>query len=127
MISEKEINALINQDANIRFEYTVKRIADFELVWVIEKAEKFILLGDNFGNYIFPIWPFKEFAEIFCVGEYADCRVSSIPLDEFLEVDIPHFREQGFKMSLFPLSTGKGGVVDIEMFLGVLGEELDKY
>ena len=126
MINEKEISSMINQDANTRLEYTIKRIVDFDVVWFIERNEKFVLLKDNFDNTIVPVWPFKEFAELFVVGEYADCKVNSVNMDDFLEFDIPVFQREKFKISLFPLNTGKGSVIEIDLFLNLVNEEMDK-
>lgn len=127
MINEKEIESMIKQDANVRLEYTIKRIVDFEFVWFIERNEKFVLLEDNFGNKIVPIWPFEEFAKLFCVGGYSDCTINSVSMDDFLEFDIPIFQREKLKISLFPLNTGKGSVIEIDQFLNLVNEEMDKY
>lgn len=126
MISNQEITSMISQTAKVRFEYTVKRIVDFENVWVIEDEKGLMLLNDNNGNLIFPIWPFEEFAKIFCVGDYSTCTVSSIEIHEFLEDYIPKFELSNYKLSVFPLNTGKGMVVEIPDFLLAVQSELDK-
>ncbi|WP_262512425.1 hypothetical protein [Chitinophaga silvisoli] len=41
MINEQEINSILKQDENACLEYTIKRIADFENVWVIEEDDKY--------------------------------------------------------------------------------------
>ncbi|OMP79381.1 MULTISPECIES: DUF2750 domain-containing protein [unclassified Chitinophaga] len=127
MINEKEINSMINQDANTRLEYTIKRIVDLGVVWFIERDKKLVLLNDEFSNIIVPIWPFKEFADLFAEVEYADCKVNSVSMDDFLKFDIPIFQRENFKISLFPLNTGKGSVIEIDLFLNLVNEEMDKY
>lgn len=127
MLNKKEVDAIINLDANKRYEYSIKRIADFETVWVLSDKDGFRTYTDGTGNIIFPIWPFKEFALLCCENEYADCHPEELQLSEFMEDCISDFKKSGYKLSILPLPSGKGAVVEIDVFTEVMNKELDKY
>lgn len=127
MPEKKEIEAVISLDANKRYEYSVKRIADFEALWIIGDDQGLRTYEDETGNIVFPIWPFKEFALLCCTGDFADCQPEELQLNEFLEDYVPDFKESGYKLSILPLPANKGAVVDIDTFEKTLQIELDKY
>jgi hypothetical protein len=127
MPDKKELDAVIGLDANKRYEYSIKRIADFETLWVLGDNQGLRTYEDETGHAIFPIWPFKEFALLCSTGEFADCQPEELQLNEFMEDYIPDFKERGYKLSILPLPSDKGAVVEIDIFKEVLQKELDKY
>jgi len=50
MPEEKEVLAVIGLDANKRYEYTVKRLIDFETLWVLGDEHGLRTYDDGFGN-----------------------------------------------------------------------------
>jgi hypothetical protein len=118
---------VINALPETRFEYTVKRIADWETLWTIaDESDSLGMLTDDAKNVIFPIWPFKEFAQLYCTGEFANYKPMVIELSDFLDEYLPDYEKKNYKLSLLPLPTKRGEVMDISMFREALNNELDK-
>ena len=71
-LSLKEIESVISLNAEKRYLYTLKRIADFEIMWTIDffHTRNFNIINTK----SIPIWPFKEYA-----GLYSD-EISFIPI-----------------------------------------------
>jgi hypothetical protein len=126
-ISQREIDSVLSESPEKRFEYTIKRIADWETLWtIVDEAEALGMLTDEVQNVIFPIWPFKEFAQLYCTGNFANYTPMVIELSDFLEEYLPDYENKNYKLSLLPLPTKKGEVMDISMFREALNNELDK-
>lgn len=127
MLPQKEIDAMLLESADNRLKYSIKRIADFENVWVIGNSEGYGMLGDSDGNIVFPIWPFEDYASMCCTGEFEDHLAEAIDVHEFLKTNLPTYQSCDYKLSVFPLPLDKGMVIDIAVFIELLNRELDQY
>ena len=65
-ISSKEFEALNKCSSEIRYSYTLKRIADTETMWSIVDEEGLFAIQDYNNAHILPIWSSKEYAQAFC-------------------------------------------------------------
>jgi hypothetical protein len=127
LITEKQIQAIIKLDASGRYEYSIKKIADYEKVWVLGDDEGFVTYGDNKGNIIFPIWPFKEFALLCSDGEFDGSIPEEITIDSFLKEYLHEFKGKKYLLSVLPLPSDRGAPLDIDTFINDLQNELEKY
>ena len=127
MPEQKEIHAILGLPPDKRYEYAVKRIADFESLWVICDVQGFRTYEDDNNNIIFPLWPFRDFAFLCCTGAFKSCQPEELQLEDFLKEYIPDFKNQGYKLSILPLPSNIGAVIDIDLFQQDLKNELDKY
>ncbi|MBO9202786.1 MULTISPECIES: DUF2750 domain-containing protein [Niastella] len=127
MPSKKEIEEVLKLDAEKRFSYTIKRIADFEFVWAIGDQHGFANYGDDNGNVAFAIWPFEAYAALCCKADFANCKPEAIELDFFQEEYLTDFKDRKMRLAIFPLPTDKGILIDIEEFEQRLQKELDEY
>ncbi|GAA3919750.1 DUF2750 domain-containing protein [Chitinophaga oryziterrae] len=126
-ISQREIDSVLSESPEKRFEYTIKRIADWETLWtIVDEAGALGMLTDEVQNVIFPIWPFKEFTQLYCTGDFANYTPMVIELSDFLEEYLPDYENKNYKLSLLPLPTKKGEVMDISLFREALNSELNK-
>lgn len=127
MPTDKEIESVIILDANKRYVYSIKRIADNEALWVLGDEQGFRTYNDNLGNTVFPIWPSKEFALLCCEAEFADCLPEELQLDEFIQDYLPDFKASNYKISVLPLPANKGAVIEVNTFKNDLDNELNNY
>ena len=58
-----KIDNVINLTASERYDYFIRKVADFEEVWGLKDAEGWALMGSE-EQVLFPIWSEKEFAEL---------------------------------------------------------------
>jgi hypothetical protein len=127
MVEEKEISAIINLSPVKRYEYTIKRIADFESLWVIGDQKGFRTYEEDKKDIVFPLWAFREFALLCCTGEFDSSQPEELDVQDFLNNYIPDFKSSGYRLSILPLPSDKGSVIDIDRFVVDLKVELDRY
>lgn len=124
-MNEKEFNAVIKLPANIRYEYFVKKVVDWEEVWGLFD-DGWAMTEDDNGKLMMPFWPKKEFAEYCAYEEWSNYKPLSITLDEFITDWLPGIKEDGNKPSIF-WNRDDSAVLEIDTLLNDLKTELEKY
>ncbi|PUZ27001.1 Protein of unknown function [Chitinophaga costaii] len=112
MIDQEEIDNLLAASALDRVEYCIEQIVEAAQVWVLGTESGFTMFTQD-EQGVFPVWPYAEFAELLRTGEE---KPEAIALERFLQHYLPHFKEQGYKIAIMPLPTGKGVVVSTHDF-----------
>lgn len=122
---EKELATVSGLTPEKRYEYFIKKVADYEEVWSLYK-DGWVLSQDDFGNTLFPIWPKEEFAELCAVNEWSKSEIKAIDLYEFIENLAPSLKKDGIKFDVF--SNNESSILrDIDNLLRDLNEELENY
>lgn len=98
-----KIDNVINLTASERYDYFIRKVADFEEVWGLKDAEGWALMGSE-EQVLFPIWSEKEFAELCKWDNY---QPTPIPLDDFMEKLLPKLEKDSVMLAVFPLTQGK--------------------
>jgi hypothetical protein len=124
-ISKKNEN-VIKLSSEDRYNYFIRKVADFEEIWGLYN-DGWALLGDDANMQAFPFWPEKEFAEICATEQWLGYLPKSITLDNFLEKWIPGMENDELSISIFqtPKSTGK--IVNPQKLMNDINEELEQY
>ena len=122
---KKEVETVFRLPVNKRYEYFIKKVADFEEVWGLYH-EGWAMTKDDNGNLMMPFWPKEEFAQLCAVGEWENYIPESIDLDEFIEEWIPGLKGDGFKPSIF-WNNDDAVLVELDKLLYDLQAELEKY
>ena len=127
-ISNEEFEALTKCQPEVRYQYTLKRIADTETMWSIV-GDKSSFAIQSFGKErLLPIWSSKEYAQAFCINDNADCESVAITLDSFEESVIDYICKEGLFLNVFPtVQESLGKIVGLNTFAEDLGEFLDDY
>lgn len=128
IISTEEKNALIQCQSDIRYKYTLKRIADTETLWsIVENEDTFSI--QYYGKMkLFPIWSAKEYTQDFCVNERKDCQSIAIDLDCFENSVIDFICEKGLYINVFPTEKDPfGQIVSLNKFAEDLSILLEDY
>lgn len=126
MIPQEEIDTLLAASALDRVEYCIEQIVEEDALWVLGTDAGFTMFTQD-DQGVFPVWPYAEFAELLRTGEE---KPESIELERFLQHYLPMFREQGYKIAIMPLPTGKGVVVsphDFAEYIKVAQEADDDF
>lgn len=122
----KEFNALMNSPAKSRYEYFIKKVADFECVWGLYDKDGWAVTSDDNGRLMFPFWPKEEFANACAIEEWKSYTPCSIELDEFLEEWLPDMKEDGVILSIF-WNNNDSAVTTVDTVLNDLINELENY
>lgn len=122
----KEIEAVVNSSAPKRYEYFIKKVADFEEIWGLF-SEGWAIVGDSEGNIKIPFWPKKEFAEICAAGIWRLYVPKSIPLEDFMSKWLPGMEKDNREAAVFYTNNDVGVSVDVKRLKNDLELELKKY
>ena len=124
-MNEKEFNAVIKLPANIRYEYFVKKVVDWEEVWGLFD-DGWAMTEDDNGRLMMPFWPKKEFAAYCAFEDWSNYKPQNISLDEFISNWLPGMKEDGYNPSIF-WNRVDSAVLEIDTLILDLEEELKKY
>jgi len=125
LLNSKEIEAVSKLPASKRYEYFIKKVADFEEVWGLFD-DGWAISEDEEGNPLIPFWPKKEFAHLCAVDEWKNYKPEKIELEEFMREWLPGMKKDGIKPSIF-WNNVDSVVPDIDRLISDLEEELKKY
>jgi hypothetical protein len=122
-----EVEALISADDNTRYEYFIKRVADFEQVWGLAFNDGGWAFSGGDSAVAFPVWPFAEYAKRSATGAWQDCEPRAIELDEFMGRWLPGLKKDDRKVVAFPTPSALRPVREPDAVLSDLERELQKY
>lgn len=123
-ISDKEFKALNKCTPDVRYRYTLKRIADTEAIWLIWNEDNDFVIQAYDEECLLPMWSSREYAQAFCVGDFKDSICKAVTLDFFVDSIIDVISENNLLIDVFPTQQeGRGKVVDLNTF----AEDLNKY
>ena len=127
-ISPEEIKALTTCPPDVRYQYTIKRIADTETMWTLGIDNQTFAIQKIKEDCLLPIWSSKEFAILFGSTIMKEYSCIPISLDNFEDNIIDIICENGYLLNIFPTQIEEiGKVVGINRFSEDLSEALSEY
>ncbi|WP_373231378.1 DUF2750 domain-containing protein [Cohnella sp.] len=124
-MNRKEFEAVLKQPPNIRYEYFIKKVSDYEEIWGLYD-DGWATADDGEGNKCIPFFPNQEFAQNCAVEEWSGFKPESIDLYEFIEEWLSGMKEDKLKVSIFP-NNSDTAIVEVDILLRDLHTELEKY
>ncbi|MDQ1097678.1 MULTISPECIES: DUF2750 domain-containing protein [Chryseobacterium] len=122
----KKIGNILRMSENERYDYFIRKVADFEVLWGLDD-NGWALLGDNEGRQVLPLWPEKEFAELCAIDQWEGFKPKEISLNDFFEKWIPGMTNDNTLVNIFLTPEEKGSVISPKD-LGVdLQNEAEQY
>jgi hypothetical protein len=121
-----KIKNIFSLSAEDRYGYLVKRAADFEELWLIHETGRYVTLADDNGNTLIPVWPEKEFAELFLKDDWQNYSVVRVEIYEFIDW-LDELNEDNIKIAAFPKEDMKGIFVTADDMKNHLLHELQQY
>src|SRR4051812_41763518 len=112
-VHDKEFAALIEMPAQQRYGVFVRRVADWQEVWGLRTAAGWVLVADENGAELVPVWPHKRFADA-CADPAKQEYAAAIPLNDWLNKWLPGMNADGRRVAVFPIPSGKGIAVSSE-------------
>jgi hypothetical protein len=99
-MTNPKIDNVFNLDAQDRYGYFIRKVSDFEQVFLLSDDDgKPVELGVDSIKCI-PVWPEVEFVESLLKDDWKSCKINSVDLDTFLEwldqVQLEDYQIAGF-------------------------------
>lgn len=126
-IGEKEFASVIDLRPAERFDYFVKRVADWEAVFSLRTPNGWVVAADRDGTELFPVWPHASFAEAAAQGVWEDASVAAIDLSDWIEKWLPGLEKDRRRIAVFPVPSGAGVVVEPALLRAALAVALDEF
>jgi hypothetical protein len=121
----KQLENVLGLTPKVRYEYFVKRVADWQEVWGLWK-DGWALLGEDGSKEFMPVWPHPEFAARYASGDWKDYSPRAIDVHEWIEEWIPKLKREGLKVAVFPALNGLFTAAEPEKVKADVKDELDK-
>ena len=84
-MNQQKINNIFALDSKERYGYLLRKVADFETIYLIaDNEDKYVMIGSNDLSVI-PVWPEKEFAELFLTDDWKNYKVVEYNIHDFME------------------------------------------
>jgi hypothetical protein len=125
-INGKEFETVLRLRPEKRYEYFIKKVADWQEIWSLWK-DGWVLMGDANQTEIVPVWPHPMFAEAFAVGEWLGYAPKKIDLEEWMTKWIPGMEKDHRVVAVFPAGESQTTTVTPLKLKSDLEEELAKY
>ena len=123
---DKEFEAVRSLPPDERYSYTIKRMADWEVLWSLTDGGEWASAADDEGNELIPVWPHKRFAGACAEGEWDGYDPQPIELSTWMDCWLPGIRREKRLVSVFPVpgAEDRGKVVRPDRFREDLEAEL---
>jgi hypothetical protein len=98
-----KIKNILNLSSEERYEYSIREIVKLEKIWAVATADSWVMIADESGDEVFPIWPHQEVAEL-CILEELKVTgyfIKPIELNSFLKYCIPDMEENDILFGVF--------------------------
>ena len=84
-MNENKIKNVFALNSEERYGYLLRRVAGFETIYLIaDKDDKYVMIGSD-GVSVLPVWPEKEFAELFLTDDWKDYKVVEYSIYDFMD------------------------------------------
>jgi hypothetical protein len=125
MINKKEMDSVVILDANKRYQYFIKKVADSGLIWALYK-DGWALAGDHDGQELLPFWPAKEYADLCAKGIWEGYEAEALDVHDFLDEYLDELKADNIFPTIFYTAKDKGIVPELEKLKKDLRCELSR-
>ena len=102
-MTEAEVTAVVQLPKEEKYQYLLQQLIVRKEVWIIYDDDGMVLFESDREEIVIPVWPHREVAQLFCVGEYADCQPGNVALADFRKNELTEAVEQQFLISVMPV------------------------
>ena len=124
-LNEKQFDSISKLPDDKRFDYFLRKVADWEEIWSLHSPEGWVELSSGDGEICLPVWPHSDFAAAWAVDDWADCTPKAIKLDVWLERWTPGLEKDDTVLAVFPVDEEEGFVLTPAELQDAIISELD--
>ena len=102
-MNQQKTNNIFVLDSKERYGYLLRKVADFETIYLItDNEDKYVMIGSN-DLSVLPVWPEKEIAELFLTDNWKNYKVVEYNIHDFIEW-LTDLEKENVKLAEFPNS-----------------------
>lgn len=123
----KEIENVQKLEPFNRYQYFIKKIADFEMLWTIIDENDDYAVSEVDGFHLISFWTAEEFISSNLDEGWRNCKPIRLTLEDLQEEVFDIISSENFLINVFPVNGRSGFVVNLDEFKRDLDEELENY
>jgi len=123
---QQKLDNILNLSSEDRYGYFIRKVADFEKVYLIKDESGYSIFGDSEEKTTIAVFPEKEFADIFLTDTWSSCFIEEMDLERFMEW-LDKLEQDNIQMAGFPNKDLKVVVVNPNEMKNHLLYELEQY
>jgi Protein of unknown function (DUF2750) len=125
-LGDVEFDAVLELQANRRYDYFVKRAASHGALWSLRSEDGWVVAEEGGEPYL-PVWPHRGFAEANAVEAWAGAEAHAIDVDDFTLAWTRKLEDDGMKVAVFPTPDAEGTSVSPARLRTDLEGELEQF
>lgn len=126
-MKDKEIENVSGLEPYNRYQYFIKKVADFEELWTIIDENGDYAFSDVDDKVLISFWSAKEYIDSNLNDGWKNCKPKKITLDDLEDEIFDLIASENYLINVFPVSGKSGFVVDLDEFARDLNDELKNY
>ena len=119
-LEQNRINEILSFNAEQRLKYLLKQVNENKTIWLLTDEHGSVMMTTDDEDCI-PVWPNREFAELWATDDWQGFEAISISLDEWKNKWTRGLESDELSIVVFPIE-GDDGVV---LFPDELEDELN--
>ncbi|MDX1917189.1 MAG: DUF2750 domain-containing protein [Rickettsiaceae bacterium] len=125
MLKQQEIDSVLKLSGKQRYTYFIKKVTDTEVIWALYK-DGWALVRNDADKVFMPIWPYKEYAQLLCMGEWLEYQPAEIDLYEFIEEVSQELKKNNIAPCIFLTPNDFGVCLEMDILLSDIENKLDE-
>jgi hypothetical protein len=126
-MNQKEIDNVIALEPINRYQYFIKRVADWEVFYTFVDDNEKYALSTLEDKKLMPLWSSREFAELCKINGWENYVIKELDLDDLENEIIDFIVDEECLINVFPVYDRTGFVVSLKEFSQDLKKELENY
>ena len=113
--------------ARERYQHFVRRVADWEKLWVLSDAKENLFIRTASTVKYLPVWPHPEYAVDTANLVAFDLTATEVDLYDFMDNWLPGLESDGLKVGVFPDLDGNVWIIEASDLRESLERECEQY
>lgn len=127
ILRDQEVSAMLQATDDKRYTYFIKRVADVEKIWGLKDDRGWVVMGDDEGQEVLPVWPHERYASACATGDWTNSQPEVISLNKWMSAWLPGLEREGRLIGVFPNLSGRAVVVSSAKLRLDIEAELERY
>ncbi|WP_140484765.1 DUF2750 domain-containing protein [Flavobacterium sp. GSA192] len=126
-MNDKEIENVSNLEPYNRYQYFIKKVADYEELWTIIDQSGDFALSDIDDKVLISFWSAKEYIDSNLNDGWENCSPKKLTFDDLEDEIFDLIASENYLINVFPVNGKSGFVVNLDEFSRDLSDELGSY